>query len=107
MELIGMLGLPQKLFQPFAMPKTAVGQFTEDVAQEVGFDCTVILPATHDTGSAVLAAPMAGEDCIYISSGTWSLMGVESRTANCSAESCAEGLTNEGGVEYRRNTFLL
>lgn len=101
MELIGMLGLPQKLFQPFAMPKTAVGQFTEAVAQEVGFDCTVILPATHDTGSAVLAAPMAGEDCIYISSGTWSLMGVESRTANCSAESCAEGLTNEGGVEYR------
>ena len=56
-ELIDMLGYNSKMFRPVSMPGTVVGDFTEDVQKEVGFNCTVVLPATHDTGSAVLAVP--------------------------------------------------
>ena len=59
------------------MPGTSVGHFSEEVKAEVGFDVEVVAPATHDTGSAVLAVPANDDDFIYISSGTWSLMGIE------------------------------
>jgi rhamnulokinase len=61
----------------------------------------VIQAATHDTASAVLAVPALDEDFLYLSSGTWSLMGVEAKQANCSEESRRANLTNEGGYEYR------
>ena len=67
----------------------------------MGFDVEVVVPATHDTGSAVLAVPANDDDFIYISSGTWSLMGLERETADCSKESCALNLTNEGGYAGR------
>ena len=50
-----MLGYNSGMFLPVSMPGTVVGGFTEEVQKEVGFNCTVVLPATHDTGSAVLA----------------------------------------------------
>ena len=61
----------------------------------------MILPATHDTGSAVAAVPTDQEDVLYISSGTWSLMGTEIPEADCSMECMEHNLTNEGGYEYR------
>ena len=61
----------------------------------------MILPATHDTGSAVAAVPTTEEDVLYISSGTWSLMGTELMEADRSAESRRQNLTNEGGYGYR------
>lgn len=61
----------------------------------------MVLPATHDTGSAVIAVPTNQEDTLYISSGTWSLMGTELKEANCSKESKESNLTNEGGYDYR------
>ncbi len=76
-ELIDMLGYPRKMFQKLIMPGTSIGHFTEEVKAEVGFDVEVVAPATHDTGSAVLAVPANDDDFIYISSGTWSLMGIE------------------------------
>lgn len=76
-ELIEMLGYNKKMFRPVSMPGTIVGNFTKEIQEEVGFDCTVVLPATHDTGSAVLAVPTNDDNAIYISSGTWSLMGIE------------------------------
>ncbi len=83
------------------MPGTEVGPLTEELANEVGFQCQVVLPATHDTGSAVLAVPSNEDPALYISSGTWSLMGTERREVDCSEESRKRNFTNEGGYEYR------
>ena len=104
-ELIETLNYSPTLFQKIVLPGTCLGGLTEDVQREVGFDCKVVVPATHDTGSAVMAVPVAPEereeDILYISSGTWSLMGTELTEANCSPESKACNLTNEGGYDYR------
>ncbi len=100
-DLIARLGYPTDMFIPLSMPGTHVGKFTPEIEAEVGFSCEVVLPATHDTGSAVMAVPALGEDCMYISSGTWSLMGVELKEAICSEESRKMNFTNEGGYDYR------
>jgi rhamnulokinase len=100
-ELIDMLGYNSKMFRPVSMPGTVVGNFTKEIQEEVGFDCTVVLPATHDTGSAVLAVPSNNDDVLYISSGTWSLMGIERMEADCSMESMKANFTNEGGYDHR------
>ncbi len=100
-ELIERLGYKKSLFQPLSMPGTVVGAFSEAVAEEVGFSCNVVLPATHDTASAVMAVPTLRHECLYISSGTWSLMGIECKEAICTRESMEKNFTNEGGYEYR------
>ncbi len=100
-ELIGKLGYPQGIFQKMAVPGTVLGDLRDEIQAEVGYNCKVVLPATHDTGSAVLAVPSNREDNLYISSGTWSLMGTELKEANCSPASKAHNLTNEGGYDYR------
>lgn len=96
-ELIDRLGLPRKIFQPLSMPGTTLGQFSDAVAESVGFRATVVLPATHDTGSAVLAVPEPAGDALYLSSGTWSLMGVERPTPDTDEASRLCNFTNEGG----------
>ena len=100
-ELLEMLGYPKEIFQKIEKPGTILGGLTDTVKAEVGFDCQVILPATHDTGSAVMAVPTNQEDTIYISSGTWSLMGTEMKKADCSLKSMEHNFTNEGGYDYR------
>lgn len=100
-DLIDMLGYPRKIFTEIALPGTKVGTLKKEIADEVGFTCEVVLPATHDTGSAVAAVPEEGDEVLYISSGTWSLMGTELMKADCSEESQRRNLTNEGGVDYR------
>ena len=100
-ELIERLGYPREWFGPLSMPGTVVGELTPKLQAEVGFTCQVVLPATHDTGSAVLAVPSNAWDVLYISSGTWSLMGTERMEADCSLESMKRNFTNEGGYEYR------
>lgn len=96
-ELIDRLGYPQEIFQKIVFPGTILGDLTKEVQAEVGFNCKVVAPATHDTASAVIAVPVKSGDPLYISSGTWSLMGTELLEANCSPESKASNLTNEGG----------
>uniref|UniRef100_UPI000A911D2F rhamnulokinase n=1 Tax=Clostridium sp. NkU-1 TaxID=1095009 RepID=UPI000A911D2F len=106
-EVIRNLGLPEGLFGELSMPGTPVGPLTKAIEEEVGFSCQVILPATHDTGSAVMAVPLVpdGEDSmgdlLYISSGTWSLMGTELPKADCSVKSMEANFTNEGGYDHR------
>lgn len=100
-ELIDMLGYPREIFTEIKLPGYDLGELTEEIQKEVGFNCHVVLPATHDTGSAVIAVPSNKEDVLYISSGTWSLMGTELLEANCSMESMKRNLTNEGGYDYR------
>lgn len=100
-ELIDMLGFPRDIFTEIKLPRTIVGELTEEIQKKVGFCCKVVLPATHDTGSAVVAVPSNEEDVLYISSGTWSLMGTELKEAICTKESMEKNLTNEGGYDYR------
>lgn len=101
MELIEKLGYKKEIFGAITMAGTSVGYLSEEIQKKTGFDLEVIQTATHDTASAALAVPAKGEDFLYISSGTWSLMGVEQRDADCSDESRRANLTNEGGYEYR------
>ncbi len=104
-ELIERLGFPKKIFTKITEPGTLLGNLTPEIQAEVGFDCKVVLPATHDTGSAVAAVPVVkkgmADEALYISSGTWSLMGTELMKADTSAESMKRNLTNEGGYEHR------
>lgn len=100
-ELIEMLGYNKSMFQKIHMPGTAVGSLTEEVKALVGYDCQVVLPPTHDTASAVMSVPSNEADTCYISSGTWSLMGVERADADCSKESKRANFTNEGGYNGR------
>lgn len=100
-DLIGKLGYPEHIFQEIIKPGTSLGNLTEDIIEEVGFNCEVIVPATHDTGSAVVAVPSVCDDTLYISSGTWSLMGIERMEPDCSIKSKEHNFTNEGGYDYR------
>ena len=100
-ELMEKLGIPTKLFGPLHMPKSVVGPLKPAMAERVGFQTEVILPATHDTGSAVMAVPSTSDDSIYLSSGTWSLMGVERLIPDCTEKSRQHNFTNEGGYHYR------
>ncbi len=100
-ELMGKLGYPAEIFPEIALPGTSLGSLSPGIQSQVGFDCQVVLPATHDTGSAVLAVPALQKEFLYISSGTWSLMGTERMEADCSRESMEANFTNEGGYEYR------
>ena len=100
-ELMDMLGIPKKIFGKLYMPKESVGRLKNDIAAQVGFSSEVVLPATHDTGSAVIAVPAVDDESIYISSGTWSLMGIERLIPDCTEESRLHNFTNEGGYHYR------
>lgn len=100
-EVIKRLGLPENIFLPIEKPGTEAGPLKEEIQREVGFSCKVILTASHDTASAVMAVPSLEEDTLYISSGTWSLMGCESERGNSTRESREAGFTNEGGYQNR------
>lgn len=102
-ELIEMLGYNREMFQQIYMPGSMIGSLTDEVKKLVGYDCHVVLPATHDTESAVMAIPSNDENVCFISSGTWSLMGVERKEADCSPESKRANFTNEGGYQGRIN----
>ena len=101
LDLIARVGLPTKIFHEPAMPGTILGGLLPEIQAEVGFDTQVILPATHDTGSAFLAVPAKDDNAVYLSSGTWSLLGVENEEPITTAESHQANFTNEGGAWYR------
>ena len=95
-EILDKLGYKREIFGEISMPGQVIGEFTDEIAQRVGYKAKVILPATHDTASAVLAAPLDGESP-YISSGTWSLLGVEQENAHTDSATLEAGYSNEGG----------
>ncbi|MED4072919.1 rhamnulokinase [Priestia endophytica] len=99
-EILDQLGIKKEIFQEIHNPKTVLGTLKEDLVEEFGFDMKVILPATHDTGSAVISVPELDET-IYISSGTWSLIGVENYFPICVTKALDYNFTNEGGIDYR------
>ncbi len=99
-EILSKLGIDKKIFAPLSLPGTVVGNLTDEVKAEVGFDTTVILCASHDTASAV-ASCSVGDNGIYISSGTWSLIGTENPEPVTCEKAMNSGFTNEGGIEHR------
>lgn len=104
METVKDLGLPEKLFKELAQPATLVGKIKPEIAVEIGYETNIVLTATHDTASAVMAVPETGHP-LYISSGTWSLLGIESPVAISTKEALEANFTNEGG--YNRSTRFL
>ena len=96
--LIEKLGLPRGIFQPIKTAGTVLGHLTPEIQKAVGFDAEVILPATHDTGSAFLAVPARDEYAAYLSSGTWSLLGVENAAAITGPDSCAANLRTRAAM---------
>lgn len=101
LEILRACGLPEQIFGALKMPGTILGNLQPEVQRIVGFDCQVLLPATHDTGSAFLAVPAKDENAVYISSGTWSLLGVENEQPITTEESMRANFTNEGGYACR------
>lgn len=101
LELIERLGLPTAIFQNISVPGTVLGGLCKELVEELGFDVQVVLPASHDTGSAVAAVPSNADDYVYISSGTWSLIGIERPEADCSEKARKANFANEGGYNYR------
>ena len=101
LEIARKLGLPLGLFPALSAPGTVMGKLLPEIAEKVGGNCNVVLCATHDTGSAVEGIPME-EDAPYISSGTWSLLGVKTPKPITAEGSQKANYSNEGGVGYNR-----
>ena len=96
-EIIERLGFPKKLFGSLTAPGTIVGKVKKEIANEIGYETLVCLPASHDTASAVVAVPSDSETPLYISSGTWSLLGTELKEPVTSETAYKFNATNEGG----------
>lgn len=100
-NILDSLGINRDIFQEIKLPKTSLGNLRSELVEEFGFDMEVVLPATHDTGSAFISSVCNDDDSVYLSSGTWSLMGVENRFPICVPQSMNYNFTNEGGIDYR------
>jgi rhamnulokinase len=97
--LLSVLGIPLRIMQQIVFPGTLLGALSASVSRETGLHTTpVIATASHDTAAAIAAVPASGEDWAYISSGTWSLMGVELDFPLINAEVLSANFTNEGGI---------
>lgn len=98
-DIIAKAGIPQRLFGDIVAPGTSMGKLLAQVQSEVGkTDAEVLTVASHDTASAVIAVPTQEKEFLFISSGTWSLMGTELDSPKINAETEKYNFTNEGGV---------
>ena len=101
LEIVDALGYPKHLFPKLSQPGRVLGSLRPEIAEAVGGNCSVVLCATHDTGSAVEGILMK-ENHPYISSGTWSLLGVKTSKPITDKKSEQANYSNEGGVGYNR-----
>ena len=100
-ETLEKLGLPERIFQDVALPGTVLGILQSGVQSECGFanGCPCVAVGSHDTASAVAVIPQLDRSSVFLSSGTWSLMGVATDEPNLSEEAFLGGFTNEGSAE--------
>lgn len=99
-SLLRAAGVKPTLLEPVVMPGTKVGTLTDEIAESTGVGkVPVIAVAGHDTASAVAAVPAEGNNFAYLSSGTWSLMGIETEEPIINEASFRHNFTNEGGIE--------
>lgn len=99
-DILSALDLPSELFVALNTPSSLVGDLSADIQKAVGFNCAVLFAPSHDTASAVCACPMQDDD-LYISSGTWSLIGTEITQPILSDNARQLNFSNEGGIDYR------
>lgn len=99
-DILSALDLPSELFGALNTPSSLVGDLSADIQKAVGFNCAVLFAPSHDTASAVCACPMLDDD-LYISSGTWSLIGTEITQPILSDNARKLNFSNEGGIDYR------
>jgi len=105
-ELLDTFGIPTHIFPEIQQPGVIRGTLLPKLAKELGLpEVPVVAVATHDTGSAVAAVPTMGGHYAYISSGTWSLMGIESKTPFTSKAVMDANITNEGGIEGNKRVL--
>lgn len=105
-ELLALLGLSRSNFPALTEPGTRLGSIKPELVQEYGLpECELIVTATHDTASAVLGVPASGDSWAYLSSGTWSLIGVERQEPLATPEAMEHNYTNEWGA-YGTYRFL-
>lgn len=98
--VIETLGLPKRIFGNIVAPGTVLGPIRKEVARQIGMDgIPVVASASHDTASAVAGIPMEGDDALWLSSGTWSIMGLERKDPIRTPEAFAARCCNELGVE--------
>lgn len=98
-ELLEKLSIPERVFAPIVHPGNVLGELSEETANETCAKGTkVVNVGSHDTASAILSVPAEGDDFLFISSGTWSLMGIESDVPVINDISRKYSFTNEGGV---------
>ncbi|WP_297245451.1 rhamnulokinase family protein [uncultured Brachyspira sp.] len=100
-DILNKLKIPKHIFQNILQPGTFVGMLKDDIKEIVGFDLEVVTAPSHDTASAVLSVPTEKDDFLYMSSGTWSLLGIESEKYNNSLDSLKLNFTNEGGYNHK------
>ncbi len=98
-EIINAMGFPRKIFPKVVSPGTILGPLRDSVAEETGIKPLVIAPACHDTGSAVAAVPAEVDDFIWISTGTWSIVGMNTPQPIINENSFKYNFTNEGGLD--------
>ena len=99
-EILQHIGITRDLFPPMVKPGTVIGYLTDAVCEETGMKkVPVIAVGSHDTASAVCGTPLSGPDSIFLSSGTWALIGMELPEPVITDESLRLNFTNEGGVE--------
>lgn len=105
--MLKQMGIPTRILQTIVPAGTVLGELRKHVADEtrITHQVKVIAPASHDTGSAVAATPLSDENAVYISSGTWCLVGMEVRQPIITDQTLAFNFTNEGGV-YGTFRFL-
>jgi sugar (pentulose or hexulose) kinase len=106
-DILEALGVPTHIFPEVIEPGTKLGRIESRLASEldVSRDIDIVAPATHDTASAIAAGPMVDEDAGYISSGTWSLVGIELPKPLINRKAMEYNYTNEGGA-FNTITFL-
>ncbi|MBQ0023556.1 MAG: rhamnulokinase [Prevotellaceae bacterium] len=99
-ELIDVIGLTEEQFGRYVNPSDVVGVLTPEVQKMTGLGAVpVVAVAGHDTGAAVAAVPAQNEKFAYLSCGTWSLLGIETKDAIITDKSFEYNFTNEGGIE--------
>ena len=100
-KILETFGIPTHIFKDVVMAGAELGTVKPEIAAAIGYMPRVIVPATHDTGSAYLAVPARDDDAVFLSSGTWSLLGIENQGPITSAASRLQNFTNEGGYQGR------
>lgn len=102
--LLEHLGIKESMFSKLINPGHKIGNMTKHIQEQIGYDITLYSVASHDTASSVLGS-LADEDTIFLSSGTWSLIGVLTNNRYINSEILSAGFTNEGSP-LNKNRFL-